>query len=56
MKYQIKKLRSVGNIDFNQNPTKPMSDTITNIKKNKLSELRNFIDKYIYKYGIITYG
>ena len=47
--YKIKKLTNLGNIDRNQDPTKPLygTHTLKNIQFVKLSKLRNLVTNYI---------
>ena len=47
--YKIKQLTNVGNIDYQQDPTKPLygTHTLKNIQFEKLSKLKNLVTNYI---------
>jgi hypothetical protein len=54
MMFEIKKLTNVGNIDMRQNPHEPLygTESLKDIKVEKLSSLRDLIITYIDKYEL----
>ena len=52
--FKIKKLTNVGNIDKQQDPTKPLygTHTLKNIQFKKLSKLRDVVINYVQECGL----